>query len=118
MSMIFQERFEQYEKNPLNQLTREVTDYIRNQFLYIENEDEPGFFFMPEESVYFDRLMSGPISLSMFAQYLVFETVAQDIRDKQKNSTFPIHQYIANLMETSPNDTVVCKADTAEYKDL
>lgn len=89
MAQIYQEWGQKIAENPLYQLSLEVSGYIRNSF---GNEAECEYLF------------SGCMSLPQFANYLVFETVAQDIRDTQKGTAASLYSYVQEITNTDPDN--------------
>lgn len=101
MARLYQEHQKHLEQNPLYQLSLSVADYIQNSLDEIECAD----------------LFSGSMSLLDFSNYLVFESVAQDIRDKQQANTAPLHHYVQLLVDDCPNDRSIVPSDiAATYK--
>jgi len=101
MARLYQEHQKRLEENPLYQLSLSVADYIQNSL----DEIECAYLF------------SDSMSLLDFSNYVMFEAVAQDIRDKQQANTAPLHHYVQIFVDDCPNDRSIVPADIeATYK--
>lgn len=81
MAQFYQEHLKQLEKNPLYQLSVRVENCI------VDYIDEDAYMF----------LFSGVMTPSAFSVYLVFEAVAQDIRNNQRKDASPLYKYVKEI---------------------
>lgn len=103
MARIFQEQQKKGESNPLYGLCNKVSTRV---------EELIGTYAM--DILYKDGIMTP----TQFSYYVVFEAVAERIREEQRKEGRPVNQYLKELCQTNPNDSLLAKdSDGINYED-